>query len=76
MGDYIACCNEEEELLRSVCLKKREQFEVPDNCFVHFDIPLTLEHEQELLKNAGFKVEKVLDEPDGATIIIAKKEVN
>ena len=73
LGDYIACCNEEEELLRSVCLKKREQFAVTDNCFVHFDIPLTLEHELELLKNAGFLIEKVLDDPDSATIIIAKK---
>lgn len=73
LGDYIACCNEEEELLRSVCLKKREQFAVMDNCFVHFDIPLTLEHELELLKNAGFLIEKVLDDPDNATIIIAKK---
>ena len=73
LGDYIACCDEEEELLRRVCLKKREQFAVPDNCFVHFDIPLTLEHELELLKNAGFLIEKVLDDPDNATIIIAKK---
>ena len=42
LGDYIACCEEEEELLRSVYLKRREQFAIPDNCFVHFDIPLTL----------------------------------
>lgn len=75
LGDYIACCDEEEELLRSVCLKKREQSALPDHCFVHFDIPLTLEHELALLKNAGFQIEKVLDEPDGVTIMIAKKEV-
>ena len=72
LGDYIACCNEEEELLRSVYLKKRKQFAIPDNSFVHFDIPLTLEHESELLQNVGFVIEKVLD--GNATIIIAKKE--
>lgn len=73
LGDYIACCEEEEELLRSTYLDKRKRSAVPDHCFVHFDIPLTLEHEKELLQNAGFVVEKVLDNPDGATIMIARK---
>lgn len=73
LGDYIACCDEEEELLRSVYLKRREQFAIPDSSFVHFDIPLTLEHEKELLQNVGFVIEKILDNPDGATIIIAGK---
>ena len=72
LGDYIACCDEEEELLRSVYLKKRKQFAIPDNSFVHFDIPLTLEHEKELLQSAGFVIEKTLD--GNATIMIAKKE--
>ena len=71
LGDYIACCDEEEELLRSVYLKKRKQFSIPDNSFVHFDIPLTLEHEKELLQNVGFVIEKTLD--GDATIIIAGK---
>lgn len=73
LGDYIACCEEEEELLRSTYLDKRKRSAIPDHCFVHFDIPLTLEHEKELLQNAGFVVEKVLDNPDGATIITARK---
>ncbi len=73
LGDYIACCDEEEELLRSVYLKKREHFAIPDDCFVHFDIPLTLEHERELLESAGFVIEKMMDNPDGATIITARK---
>ena len=72
LGDYIACCDEEEELLRSVYLKKRKQFAIPDNSFVHFDIPLTLEHERELLQNVGFVIEKTLN--GDATIIIARKE--
>ena len=72
-GDYIACCDEEEEILRQVYLKKRKQFAIPDQCFVHFDIPLTLEHEKELLLSAGFVIEEVRDNPDGATIIKAGK---
>lgn len=74
LGDYIACCDEEEELLRSVYLKRRKQFAISENSFVHFDIPLTLEHERELLQNAGFVPGKVLDNPDGATIILSEKE--
>lgn len=73
LGDYIACCDEEEELLRSVYMEKRRRFEVPEDCFVHFDIPLTLENELELLKKAGFLIGRTWDEPDGVTIIIAEK---
>ncbi|MCH5333085.1 MAG: class I SAM-dependent methyltransferase [Agathobacter sp.] len=73
LGDYIACCEEEEELLRSTYLKKRKQSALPEDCFVHFDIPLTLEHEKELLQKVGFVIEQVLDNPDGATIITAGK---
>lgn len=71
LGDYIACCDEEEELLRSVYLKKRSQSAIPEDCYVHFDIPLTLEHEKGILEKAGFVIEKVVD--DDATIIVARK---
>lgn len=71
LGDYIACCIEEEELLRSVYLKKRKQSPISESCYVHFDIPLTLEHEKELLQEAGFVIEKILD--GNAAIIIAQK---
>lgn len=74
LGDYIACCDEEEELLRGVYWEKRRHSAIPDGRFVHFDIPLTLEHEKKLLQNAGFIIEKVADDPDGATIIMARKE--
>lgn len=70
-GDYIACCDEEETLLRNVYLQKRRESAIPDHYFVHFDIPLTLEHESRLLRNAGFIIEKVV--VDSATIITAKK---
>lgn len=73
LGDYIACCEEEEELLCRTCVEKRARFAIPEDKFVHFDIPLTLEHEQQLLKEAGFHIEKVLDNPDGATIFLARK---
>lgn len=73
LGDYIACCEEEEMLLRSTYLEKRQKSPISAECFVHFDIPLTLEHEMELLQFAGFSVEKAEDAPDEATILIAQK---
>ena len=74
LGDYIASCDEEEALLRGVYLEKRKQSGIPDERFVHFDIPLTLEHETELIQGAGFVIEKVLDNPDGATLKKKKKK--
>lgn len=73
LGDYIACCEEEEELLRGVYLQKRKGSAIPEHQFVHFDIPLTLEHESRILQEVGFVMEKVLDDPDGVTIIAAGK---
>ncbi|MBD5459344.1 MAG: class I SAM-dependent methyltransferase [Lachnospiraceae bacterium] len=74
LGDYTACCDEEEELLRSVYMEKRRRFGIPEERFVHFDIPLTLVHELELLQSAGFRIAQMLDEPDGVTIITAQKD--
>jgi len=73
LGDYVACCIEEEELLRNVYFEKRKRFQIPENQFVHFDIPLTLEHEKELLSSAGFSDIQVYDDMEEAIIIIAKK---
>lgn len=71
--DYIACCSEEEE----ICLKfyeyKRKINKIPDDLFVHIDIPLTLQHQIELMKNAGFKAVNVLYQNCGTVIIRAEK---
>lgn len=57
--------------MHSAYLQKRKLSAIPADCYVHFDIPLTLEHEKELLQNAGFVIEKVLD--GDAMIIVARK---
>lgn len=69
--DYIACCEEEEKILYCEYLRKREK--APVNGFVHFDIPLTAEHEIEALNFAGFKSIDVIDSINGATFIRAVK---
>ena len=72
-GDYIACCEEEENLLRLECRRKRKAGGISEDQFVHFDIPLTLEHETELLKSVGFANAAGLECIDGATFIEAVK---
>lgn len=76
LGDYLACCEEEEELLRRSCLEKRTRLGIQEDVFIHFDIPLTLEHELELLSAAGFESARVVDSVNGATIVIAKKKAD
>ena len=46
---------------------------VPEDGFVHIDIPLTLEHQLELMGNAGFRKAKVLYQNEGTMVIRAEK---
>lgn len=72
--DYIACCAQEEILLSRECVRRRAEAGVADDVFVHFDTPLTAEHETALLQNAGFGKVQVLDSINGATLIRAEKQ--
>lgn len=74
LGDYTACCEEEEMLLHQAYAKKRKAQKIPENCFVHFDIPLTVEHETQLLKEAGFLPVTVAGGMEAASLIIASKK--
>ncbi|SHK34504.1 tRNA (cmo5U34)-methyltransferase [Hathewaya proteolytica DSM 3090] len=71
--DYIACCEEEEELLSKKAEEIRRENKILEDVFIHFDTPLTLKHEIELLKKAGFKDVKPLCAINGATTIVCKK---
>lgn len=67
--DYIADCAEREEICLEQYWYRRRKHNVSDDTFVHIDIPLTLEHQMELLKNAGFHDVRVLYE-NGDTVIL------
>lgn len=71
--DYIACCPEEEEICLEQYEYKRRQNHVPDDAFIHIDIPLTAKHEIQLMKNAGFTDVCILYENGGTVIFRAKK---
>ena len=72
-GDYFACCDEEETLLRETCDRRRAKQGIPAEQFVHFDTPLTEEHEMQVLRDAGFSEVYVDPTPEDSHIVIAKK---
>lgn len=72
LGDYFACCDEEEELLRGVYQGKRKRSTLPEENYVHFDIPLTVEHEISTLKQAGFEQVEII-ECEGVTILLSRR---
>lgn len=72
-ADYIACCEEEETLLRGECDRRRAAQGVWPDRFVHFDTPLTLAHELSLLREAGFSVCDAPDSVAGATFVRGQK---
>lgn len=72
-ADYLACCQEEEELLFSACAKKRSRDGIGEDVFVHFDTPLTAEHEIQLLKDAGFSDVRFICCMHGASIFMMRK---
>lgn len=73
LGDYIACCDEEETLLKETYFQKRKKSDILQDTFVHFDIPLTLENELAVMQEAGFHNITKIESMDGATIIVVEK---
>ncbi len=72
-ADYFACCPEEEALLRETLDRRRAAQNIPADVFIHFDTPLTVEHESQALRDAGFPHVFVAAQTDGATLLCAKK---
>ena len=74
LADYMACCEEEETLLADVCKKKRKRAGIAEDIWMHFDIPLTVPHELELLKNAGLSRLRILEDREDAVILMLEKQ--
>ena len=74
--DYMVCCREEERLCLEQYEYKRKKSGLPGHVFVHLDIPLTLEHQVELMKYGGFQAVNVLYQNGGTVIVRAEKSGN
>ena len=72
--DYIAGDSDVEELAFSECRRRRERDGVPDGEYIHFDTPLTLEHELSAIRAGGFEEVSLVENLKGTPIIIAKKQ--
>ena len=52
--DYIATSQAMEDAAMAECARRRIRDRVPEDAFVHYDTPLTLAHEMQALRDAGF----------------------
>lgn len=74
--DYIATSQEIEDLVFGECRRRRERDGIAGDVFVHFDTPLTLEHEMQAMRSAGFALVELvgfLPEDDHTAMIRAVK---
>lgn len=60
LTDYFCKTEEEEVLYRNILLDLKKEEGISDDEFYHYDTPLTVEHETEALKEAGFSSVEVL----------------
>lgn len=63
--DYIAASPDIEDLAFAECGRRRVRDGIPPEQFVHFDTPLTLEHELQAMKEAGFSAAELVGFLDG-----------
>jgi len=61
LTDYFALTVEEEISRRNELLRLKEEQNISDGEFYHYDTPLTVEHECECLRKAGFSTVTVLN---------------
>ena len=61
LTDFFAATDKEEISLRQELMKIRREQNLKDDEFYHFDTPLTVEHETEALKQAGFDYVEVME---------------
>lgn len=60
LTDYFALSEEEEKLHRQELLRLKQEQGIRDEEFYHYDTPLTVEHEMEILRKVGFSKVEVL----------------
>lgn len=77
-GEYIECDymvenQEDEDFYYSENKRIREEQNIPEGGFYHYDTPCTIDNQIKLLTKAGFKVVKMHWRMENTTIIVAKK---
>ena len=75
LTDYFAESDELEKIYFETLEKLRKEQGVDDNGFFHYDTPLTVEHEIEILKTAGFSSVEILKNWEATYTLVAKRTV-
>ena len=73
LTDYFAISNEEEQAFFGELARLKAEQGITDDTFYHFDTPLTVEHETDALRAAGFSSVEVLNSWGATYTIKAKK---
>ena len=61
LTDYFALSDQEEQTHRQNLIALKAEQNITDKEFYHYDTPLTVAHETEVLYKAGFSSVEVLD---------------
>jgi len=72
-GDYTCKTSEQEQNYQSELVRLRQEENLTDNEFYHYDIPLTAETETKLLYAAGFVTVELVKAWENTSILIARK---
>lgn len=73
LTDYFSLSDEEEEMHQENLVALKTEQGIVDNDFYHYDIPLTVEHETEVLLKAGFSSVEILKHWGATYILKANK---
>lgn len=73
LTDYFSLSEEEEAHHRSELLRLKAEQDIEDDEFYHYDTPLTVQHEIEALKEAGFGTVEILSNWGATHTIKASK---
>ncbi len=71
--DYMVINQEDEDFYFSEMKRFREEQNLNDNEFYHYDTPCTIDNQIKLFKNAGFKTVKDVWRVENTTIIVSNK---
>ena len=70
LTDYFAESEElEEEYFRNLAALKEEQG-LPEGAFYHYDTPLLVDHEMDLLRRAGFRDVRIMEKWGESTFTV------
>lgn len=61
LTDYFAASDNEEKLYRQELVRLKEEDNITDNNFYHYDTPLTVAHETKALLAGGFSKVEILN---------------